>query len=455
MRDPSSNSKHTRSEGSTTEDTTEGDGIKDSVIPSSAEQNATPRSVKPVIRADRSHDRDGTVDSNSVSLVDSLKQTKSHNNSLAKLLDDPLTLAIVACSLLVSILAAFAAKKLTNTRNRLRGQMKKEFNGALSLKKDLENELFSSDGSGNVHAIGVGSLGINGGFVVNVYVEDSTKELRDDPLIDVLPEKFQDKPIVVVEMPRAVALSDDSASSSLHTSRTRVLHSGMSISNGSMWNEAGTLGYFCRPRLLQRAKRAFLSYPIYLLSNTHVMADLTLKNCMESKTIVQPGTGDGGGNKVAQLERFVTIDFDSGKEKPNRIDAAIALLDAHSMPDLLIPKIGEINGTLVHSEALLNTPCQKYGKETKHTNGRIENIHFSVWVWYHATNKSAFFSNQLLIVSDGPEDFCDQGDSGSLVVSDRDDKHLAVGLLFAGTGYGVANPIDPVLDEFRVKLLTK
>ena len=94
---------------------------------------------------------------------------------------------------------------------------------------------------------------------------------------------------------------------------------------------------------------------------------------------------------------------------------------------------------------------QKYGRTTKLTHGQITGINATVDVCYEVffifCIKSARFVDQLIIE---PGSFSGGGDSGSLIVTDDQNKN-PVGLLFAGSStQTIANRIDLVLNNFGV-----
>src|SRR3989441_7323249 len=105
--------------------------------------------------------------------------------------------------------------------------------------------------------------------------------------------------------------------------------------------------------------------------------------------------------------------------------------------------------TLRPRRVVLNV--QKYGRTTKLTHGQITGINATVDVCYEVfiifCVKSARFVDQLVIE---PGSFSGGGDSGSLIVTDDQNKN-PVGLLFAGSStQTIANRIDLVLNNFGV-----
>jgi len=188
---------------------------------------------------------------------------------------------------------------------------------------------------------------------------------------------------------------------------------------------------------------------VYALSNNHVYAnqnDVSLGDY-----VIQPGAYDYGSlpdDYLGELYDFEPIDFFGGD---NTIDAAIAILTT----DLLSVSTptdgyGTPSSAIVSPE--LGMLVQKYGRTTGWTHGQISGINATVNVCYESFMdlfciKQAHFVNQIIIK---PGTFSGGGDSGSLIVTDDNNKN-PVGLLFAGSKtVTIANPIGPVLARFGV-----
>jgi hypothetical protein len=101
--------------------------------------------------------------------------------------------------------------------------------------------------------------------------------------------------------------------------------------------------------------------------------------------------------------------------------------------------------------AVLYQSVRKHGRTTGHTVGIITDVSADIWVGYGPSRK-AWFEDQIAITGVGYTDFSKGGDSGSLIV---DAVSLQpVGLLFAvANTLTYANPIDSVLDYFRVGMV--
>lgn len=190
----------------------------------------------------------------------------------------------------------------------------------------------------------------------------------------------------------------------------------------------------------------------YALSNNHIFA--ASNGGAEGDRLLQPGVADGGrdpDDAIGTLFDFEPLHFCGGPScTPNRIDAAIALTSADELGNET-PEGGYGAPRPWTVDPALGLEVQKYGRTTGLTTGRITGIHATIDVRYK--DGIARFEDQLVITGNGA--FSAGGDSGSLVVTkgallgDR----RPVGLLFAGSNVStLANPIDPVLERFGVRI---
>lgn len=194
----------------------------------------------------------------------------------------------------------------------------------------------------------------------------------------------------------------------------------------------------------------------YILSNNHVLARTNAAKAGED--IIQPGLIDqnpvcaqDSSDAVADLSAFVPIQFKGkGKTPTNTVDAAIAAVRSGAVDSTgRILDIGAISDTTLQPSHGL--AVKKSGRSTGLTTGSISALDVTVDVSY-GSGQTARFINQILVT---PGSFIDSGDSGSLMVEDLDPMPRAVGLLFAGSSsVAIANPIDDVLNAFKVTMVT-
>lgn len=202
---------------------------------------------------------------------------------------------------------------------------------------------------------------------------------------------------------------------------------------------------------------------ILVLSNNHVLADEN--RGARGDVVLQRAARDGGvpgRDDMATLDRWI----DLTAATTNFVDAATGTLaDARGLDATLLRGIvggmdKRLSGTAVAAPAPGGAEYRvfKLGRTTGATSGRVTAFDVdNVVVGYDLGN--ATFGNCIEIESTTATAFSLEGDSGSLIVNED---MMAVGLLFAGGGTGgsngqgltYANPIQRVLDDLQVKLIT-
>jgi hypothetical protein len=352
------------------------------------------------------------------------------------------------------------------------------------IKGELSSSYLRPGFSANIHAVGVGRLGDE--YCIQVFISDANGDLWVGSGGAALPDSYRGVPVVPVEMPAAVFLSDaglrPTAAWEQYPNGIRdqqeIIVGGISGAHTNLTGQSGTIGYFCtRKSKFPRRKE------IHLLSNSHVFADLQKARIDDGDLIMQPSPGEPASNRpVGALVNFSALKFDGDTKEPNHVDAAIARLWGPQTHKPVIPLIGAVKGYVEKKDIEIGEAARKFGRTTGYTEGRIFSIYLDIWVRYDRTGQSAFFQNQLLVKPASPTftKFVAKGDSGSLVV---DGEQHAVGLIFAGTneapeptapstnpeppaginpaaskpqrveGCGVANPISEVLDRLKIELL--
>jgi hypothetical protein len=376
---------------------------------------------------------------------------------------------------------ALALRRPSRRDNNNYGALKR----IIKLKHELSARYLRPGIRGNIHAVGIGMLGGNE-YCLQVFINAANEELWAGSGPATLPDNYGGVPLVLIEMPVAGFLSDAGLSSpapwghyaSGIREQQEVIIGGISGANANLTGQSGTIGYFCsrKSRLPRRRE-------VHLLSNSHVFADLRKATVDEGDLIMQPSPGETSSNRpIGALVNFSALKFERDIKDPNHIDAAIAKLWGPQLHKPVIPLIGAVKGYVGKRDVEIGEPARKFGRTTGYTEGRIFSIYLDIWIRYDRTGQSAFFQNQILVEPSAPQypKFVAKGDSGSLLV---DAKQHAIGLIFAGmseasespravpdleaaTGinqaavkppriesYGVANPINEVLERLKIELL--
>jgi hypothetical protein len=299
--------------------------------------------------------------------------------------------------------------------------LKGQLAAVVGVQDQLGDALLDLDG-----VVGDGvEIGDDGAPILKVYV--STTGL-------LIPSQLGGVPVVQEVVPGFAPFS--------LTGRYRPLPIGVSTGNANDCVIPGTIS--CVVRNGNRR---------YLLSCNHVFARQNQASLGE--TIVQPARLDASpdcapsapDDAVAVLADFEPLKFGKGK---NYFDAAIAEITIRkndvtsATPDGFYgaPGATPVDGTV-------GLHVQKVGRTTEWTHAKIKAIDVKLKITY--PSGVAKFVGVMMTT----KDFGAFGDSGSLVVTDDDDR-APVGLLFAGDnrGRGVVCPIGPVLARFGVTIST-
>ena len=231
-----------------------------------------------------------------------------------------------------------------------------------------------------------------------------------------------------------------------YTGRERPAQGGDSIGHPTI--TSGTLGgLICD----------YETQEIVILSNNHVLA--AANRAQIGDHIVQPGAYYGGHcheDCIAELQRLVGIDF-SGINYVNYVDCAIAkpydLSDvSFTIRRIGTPSLGESYELTTH-DVQHKTRVQKTGSTTEHTEGEVEAVDWSGYVWYDWG--WVYFEEQIKVVSLDHDPVVLGGDSGSLVLTKGEKYPRICGLLFGGTrdgDYYLANHIGEVFNRLNVGL---
>jgi len=307
---------------------------------------------------------------------------------------------------------------------------------ALDVKEQIERclcDAASSDAMSLATARGIDSAGIVGVGVSSgapgqsglvVYVEsDANEEQVRREIVDTMGVRAASSDSLPVE----VEVTGPIEIYTSNRSRFRPAPGGASV--GHFRITAGTIGGWARGRG-NRSRR------LLMVSNNHVLADSNAGRFGDS--ILQPGPADGGRNprdRIAILERFVTINFTAGAI--NFVDCATGWC----WPDRVrrdhvyhrggpTARFFRIGNTVINPR--INMVVGKTGRTTDLTQGTIRATGVSINVNFGSAG-IAHFRDQFSIRSTGAGNFSAGGDSGSFVW--QWNRRLSpVGLLFAGGG---------------------
>jgi hypothetical protein len=179
-----------------------------------------------------------------------------------------------------------------------------------------------------------------------------------------------------------------------------------------------------------------------LLSNFHVLA--VDNGAAPGDTMAQPSRLDGGvcpASVVGTLAR---------SSLGGSVDGAVAWATARGVA-CHVADVGALAGT---ASAAPGLAVRKRGRTTRLTFGRVDTVDLTITLDYGDGIGSRTLTRQVGIRPDTTQSphFGGPGDSGSVVV---DGANRVVGVYFAGddaSGYGIANPIGPVLSALGVSL---
>ena len=390
--------------------------------------------------------------------------------------------------LTLSWMAWFVIRRVIQARKQIRGSDKsgnqqKSLRRVINAKNELSHRYLKKGVSENIHAVGIGKT--NGAHCIQVFTNSASEDVSINSRTAAVPGEYKDIPVLLIEMPEASFLgaevskgladqNEDTYFSSGETpspirDRQDVILGGISGANANLNGQSGTIGFFCKKRSVIHRKSA-----TYLLSNTHVFADLRNPEIDEHDLIVQPSPGEPKkSDPIGELTGYSDLKLDNDIDDPNTTDAAIAKLWRNQEYQMLVPMIGGIKGYAKKEDVEVGEFARKFGRTTGFTAGNVFSIYLDIWIKYDRTGQKAFFKDQILIEPNNDfEKFVDKGDSGSLVV---DGENYASGLIFAGAsgklqtedalseesvqvdakvdGYGVANPISDVLNELKVDFI--
>lgn len=193
---------------------------------------------------------------------------------------------------------------------------------------------------------------------------------------------------------------------------------------------AGTLGAFALTREEPRKVLGLTTFHVGCVDDSWAVGD----------AFVHPSRVDGGvpgADRVAVLDRAALA---------GAVSAAGLRMGARPFRAEVLD-VGALTGT---APATIGSSVRKYGRTTGLTHGMIASTDVTLKLDFGDGIGVRTLRDQIRVHSS--ERFGDHGDSGAVLV-DADNR--VVGLYVAGSGStGFANPIEPVLRQLDVELLT-
>ena len=206
---------------------------------------------------------------------------------------------------------------------------------------------------------------------------------------------------------------------------------------------------------------------IYILSNFHVLAADVVEGgnglyAQAGQPVIHPALIDVSCD-ASRAEEVATLSLFGDPLKPLPNSAIIDAAAAEVMPGAVDPTgsilgIGEIANVTLPAIESLGAAVKKSGRTTGLTSSSVVVIDATVNVAYESecagyTLGTATFTDQIVVDNKGSK-FLAGGDSGSLLVENKNKAPKAIGLLFAGSSsYAIANPIDDVLATFNAQMV--
>lgn len=271
------------------------------------------------------------------------------------------------------------------------------------IDKETREELESLS---NVVAVGEGA---DGKVIVGV-----TEKLPLDQLdeVDVVPQSVDGRETDVIEFGDLRALS--------RKEYHNPVPAGVSCGHPSI--TAGTWG---TPPLKWNGEHV-------VLTNAHVAAPPG--KAEPGDDVYQPGPHDGGTESVGSLRDFSEI----SKTEANISDSALFSTNHRETK----PEILELGGIQRFGEPTFDDTVQKSGRTTGLTDSSLVARNISANIRGYFPNETVKFEGV-----DAYEPFSAGGDSGSLILTQRNGDNVGVGLLFAGSSQvTLAIPIKSVLE---------
>jgi hypothetical protein len=304
-------------------------------------------------------------------------------------------------------------------------------------KESVEREFLDREG---VLGVDIGLKEVKGEPTDTLSIRVLVANKRDVPKDQQIPSQVRGQPTDVIQRrlrPFVMAVAAEELESQPDTDAYDPLRGGISIGpcrlvRGNAFT--GTLGAIVDDQKTGRPM---------LLSNFHVLA---IDNTWSvGDLIAQPSRPDSGvcpRSVAGELERAVLGD---------EVDCAVAWATREAQYATV--DIGDLKGT---GSAAPGGSVRKRGRTTGLTYGIVDTIDLTLQIDYGGDVGVRVFTNQIGVKPhlERSTKFAGIGDSGAILI---DTESNVVGLCFGGdeeTGYGIANPIHPVLDALKVSIST-
>jgi hypothetical protein len=281
------------------------------------------------------------------------------------------------------------------------------------------------------HGDGRGERHENDEEAVVAFVEEkkAESELDED---DVLPKEVEGvkvdvQPVGEIGIEEITPQKPQDTGEINTTEEYRPNPQGVSIGHPDV--TAGTAGFIA----WRKKEKNGIEYPEPVgVTNNHVGANVNKAN--RGDKIIQPGSYDGGGDKIGELHDYIEI-----VEEDNLVDVSWYTIDGRDS-NSYIPSVGVPTET---AEVSRGDKVKKFGRTTGLKKGEVLSTDARINVRFGDGARE--FTDQILT-----ESISAGGDSGSAVVNEAGE---LVGLLFAGSSeVTVANKIENVLEETGLSL---
>src|SRR6185436_9113224 len=157
-------------------------------------------------------------------------------------------------ALVVVLITWFIVRHLRRTRGRQRRPTRTNYRllkRAMKIKEDLSSRYLQPGFSRSIHAVGIGRLAGTSEYCIQVFVNDATQELALGSGTRRLLPRYRDVPLVLIEMPMAGFLSEQSNPQAVPGKYAQgirvpqdVIIGGISGANTHLAGQSGTIGYF-------------------------------------------------------------------------------------------------------------------------------------------------------------------------------------------------------------------